>query len=482
MKLPNSEDGIVIATGAQNNIVGGTVAGARNIISGNTLYGIIITGSGTNGNVVEGNFIGTDVTGTKPIANNVSGVLISNGAQNNTVGGTTAAARNVISTNTLAGVQISDPATSHNTIIGNFIGTTAGGSAALGSGSYGVLIDNGAVNTTIGGVAAGAGNRIAFNQDDGVFVSGGTGNSVRGNAIFSNGVLGIDLSPHGITANDAGDGDTGPNNLQNFPVLSSVTVSGSNTIVTGSLNSIAGTTFLIDFYRNTAADPSGYGEGEAYLGSQSVVTNSSGNVSFSFSVAGTFSGQYITATATRASTLDTSEFDIAVRAPITATTFTISGRVADSSGSAIPNVSVTRSGSTTAVLTNSAGYFTFTNVPAGTYTITPSKSGYIFTPTSRTVTVSSANVGGQNFTGSTGYSLSGRISTSSGMQIPNVKVTRTGSTTSVLTNSAGYYTFTNVPSGTYTITPSLSGHTFTPTSKSVTINGANTSGQNFIGS
>jgi uncharacterized protein (UPF0264 family) len=168
--------------------------------------------------------------------------------------------------------------------------------------------------------------------------------------------------------------------------------------------------------------------------------------------------------------------------PAAGGSYTISGRITNASNVAMQNVSVTRTGSNTAVLTNSAGYFTFTNVPAGTYTLTPSLSGYGFTPGTRSVTVTSANVSGQNFVASTGYTIMGRISNTSGVAIPNVSVSRTGSANAVLTNSAGYFTFTSVPAGSYTITPSLADYGFTPGTRSVTITNANVTGQNYVGS
>jgi hypothetical protein len=85
---------------------------------------------------------------------------------------------------------------------------------------------------------------------------------------------------NGVTANDAGDGDTGANNLQNFPVLSSSSSLGGSTTISGSLNSTASTTFTLEFFSNTVGDPSGFGEGQQFLGSTTVTTNSTGNASF----------------------------------------------------------------------------------------------------------------------------------------------------------------------------------------------------------
>lgn len=137
------------------------------------------------------------------------------------------------------------------------------------------------------------------------------------------------------------------------------------------------------------------------------------------------------------------------------------------------------SGATTAT-TNSAGYYTFANLTNGEHTLTPSESGYIFTPTSKTVTISGANLSGQNFIGATGYSIIGRIATSNGTAISGVDVQIDGGAT-VQTNSAGYYAFHSVTNGSHTVVPSKSGYTFTPANKTVTVSGGNLSGQNFIG-
>ena len=155
---------------------------------------------------------------------------------------------------------------------------------------------------------AGEGNTIGFNGHDGINVSG-TRNIIRGNSIFSNGTLaadlGIDLGPDGVTANDTGDGDTGANNLQNFPLISSAKVTGSLFTINGTLNSNASRTYTIDFYSNVACDTSGNGEGKTYLGSlSSVATDGSGNASFTFHPSAMNVGAVITATATDVTLFD----------------------------------------------------------------------------------------------------------------------------------------------------------------------------------
>jgi hypothetical protein len=292
---------------ASGNTIGGTTAGARNVISGNEGYGVGIFDSST-GNLVQGNFIGTDATGTVDLGNSAYGVVIYySGASNNIIGGTTAEARNIISGNDVGGISLWNGVTG-NLVQGNFIGTDVTGTVDLGNVWGGVSIGD-ASNNIVGGTTSGAGNIISGNDMNGVDIagSGATGNLVQGNFIFSNAGLGIDLGGDGMTPNDGGDGDTGANNLQNFPVLTSAT-SGSSITIEGTLNSTANTEFRLEFFSNTACDPSGYGEGETFLGSTNVTTNGSGNVNFVANFPVTVpAGQFITSTATDPNN-NTSEF------------------------------------------------------------------------------------------------------------------------------------------------------------------------------
>ena len=302
--LSNSEG--VFIDAAPNNTIGGTTAGARNVISGNTNNGASINGSGATGNLVQGNYIGTDPTGTAALGNGNAGVLVGNvgNAANNTIGGTTAGARNVISGN-FEGVTIVDDGlgAGGNVVQGNYIGTDVTGTSAIGN-VVGVLLL--ASGNTIGGTSTGAGNTIAFSTNLGVKMDRGTGNAILSNSIFSNGDLGIDLGADGLTANDAGDGDTGANNLQNFPVLTSA-FKGSTTIE-GTLNSTPSATFTLEFFSNSACDPFGHGEGESLLGSTVVTTDGGGDASFMVPFPTDLpTGTVITATATDPSN-NTSEF------------------------------------------------------------------------------------------------------------------------------------------------------------------------------
>lgn len=219
-----------------------------------------------------------------------------------------------------------------------------------------------------------------------------------------------------------------------------------------------------------------------------VVTDANGNYSFTGLVNGTYTITPARAGYTFIPVNKTATVNSANVANLNFTGgFSVAGRIVNTSGAAIVNVAVrlVKSGSTsvTTVVTNGTGNFTFTAIANGTYTITPSLSGYSFTPGNRSVTVNGASVGGQNFTGTfVSYSISGRIADSAGVAVPNVQVMRTGSPTAVFTNSAGYFTFTGVANGTYTITPSKAGVTFTPATRTTTVNGANVVAQNFIGS
>ena len=325
--LGNNIYGVFVVFSAANNVIGGTAAGAHNVISGNSIgvrlaQGIPATLS-PHDNIVQGNFIGTDVTGNSALPNTQIGAAIE--GTNNTLGGAGANAGNVVSGNSSNGVNVGNFGGTGNTIQGNLIGTKADGLGALGNGGAGVVVNFGATNSAIGGTAATARNVIAFNGGSGVSVlyndnsiSRSTGNAILGNVISSNAKLGIDLSSgfggdDGVTPNDDGDADSGANNFQNYPVL---TAASGNTI-TGTLNSTASTTFRIEFFANDAADSSGNGEGQTFLGFVNTTTGANGNTpTFNFTAPSNLSGKFISATATDPGG-NTSEFSqtIAVQAP-----------------------------------------------------------------------------------------------------------------------------------------------------------------------
>jgi CSLREA domain-containing protein len=291
-------------------IIGGPAAADRNLIVGAGIGVQLPFGSpgpGT-GYVIQGNYIGTDVTGTVALGRGLGMDAITNAL----VSG------NLISGNPSGAIfQLLD----NNTVQGNLIGTQRDGTSPLPNGGNGIEISGG--NSTIGGTGAGEPNVIANSLGGGVVIYNGqtqgssninTRNRISHNSIYANGLLGISLddSPC-ILANDAGDADTwAANNVgndgQNYPVITSASVSGGSATVSGTLNSIAGSAFTLEFFANAACDASGYGEGQTYLGTTSVTTDASGNASFGPLAFAVPAGQtVITSTATDAAG-NTSEF------------------------------------------------------------------------------------------------------------------------------------------------------------------------------
>ena len=242
-------------------------------------------GAATSGVQIEGNYIGTDASGMVAMPNG-TGVALGfsqGGSMSVTVGGTTPAARNLISGNTI-GIQTTSNfnGTVAATIQGNLIGLDAAG-GPLPNGRGVDLNGGGPTNGTIGGAAEGAGNEIAWNTIVGVSIPSPTSRAtIRNNSFHDNGGLGIDLGGNGVTANDADDADTGPSDLQNFPIVSSaqpLPAGGtSGTRIQGVLHSAADTTYDLDFYENPACAsfPREFLEGETYIGSGPVTTDSSG--------------------------------------------------------------------------------------------------------------------------------------------------------------------------------------------------------------
>jgi trimeric autotransporter adhesin len=284
-----------------------TAAGLR-ITIGSTVKGLVINGFSTGvilndvegdfWSTLEGNFIGTDATGNRAIANRRSGVnTLRCGVD--IIGGDTLAARNLISGNGRDGIK-TDSTLCSNVVEGNLIGTTKDGTTALGNGFFGVAVAGGGQQIWR--------NTIAFNGGHGVFVSSGNQNAILSNSIHSNGGLGIDLrggteNAAGVTANDHGDFDSGPNHLQNRPIITDATTSGTTTNISGRLNSLPNQFFFLQFFSN----PSGGNEGQRLIGASNVKTDVNGNVRFTFAPAGKVSvGRTITATASLSD--DTSEF------------------------------------------------------------------------------------------------------------------------------------------------------------------------------
>jgi hypothetical protein len=261
-------------------LVGGTAAGAGNVFGawGFDAVNIHSDNSGLTSphdNLVQGNLIGTDASGTALLSPGKTGVNIgstnssSGSGTGNIIGGSTSGG-NVIGGAGIAGVFVQ---TDEKDVVvqGNCIGTDASGHIPLGN-AIGVALFGG--NGLVGGVSALNGNRIAFNATSGISVSSATKWALLGNDVYANGALGISLSGTTPTPNDANDADSGANNLQNYPVLSATTVASRTTVnVSGSLDSTTSKTFRIEFFANSGCDPSGNGEGKVYVDFIDVTTN-----------------------------------------------------------------------------------------------------------------------------------------------------------------------------------------------------------------
>ena len=308
--------------------VGGPLVGTGNLISGNNGGGIVIGDSGTvppfTASLVEGNLIGTNVSGQGKLANTGAGITLISDSVQDRIG--VAGSGNVIAGNTGDGVLVNATTIQSGNwnVDGNFIGTDPTGSDNLGNGGAGVDI---AVNLQ-GNLAVGqnAKNTIAFNAGAGVKVMGGLFNEYAGNSIYSNGGIGIDINGDGVTANDAKDPDAGPDRQQNFPVLSSPLFSNNILTMAVNLNSTPNHTFRINYYSNTSCDG---GEGKVFFSSDvaTKTTNANGDITaFAESISGldTTPGHFITATATDITVANTttSEYSACLQVPW-AHTFTV---------------------------------------------------------------------------------------------------------------------------------------------------------------
>lgn len=304
-------NGIGILVYSANNTIGGTVAADRNIIGGNTnangSVGLWIYGALATGNIVKGNYIGTDVTGTVSVPHGNLGMWITTDAANNTVGGPNAADRNVIAGNSSTGLGFTERS-NHNTVQGNYIGYKPNGTTPLPNG-YGVAFEGESHDNLVGGTNPGEGNLILSDSAQAIYsgLAAGNNNSILGNSVRSIGNIGIDLGFDGMTPNDSNDPDNGPNNRQNFPAITTADSSGGNTHIVGSLNSEVNKQYRVEFFSSGSCDSSGNGDGETYLGTTNVTTvgnDAAIDVNLPVSVA---SGNFITATATDP-TGNTSEF------------------------------------------------------------------------------------------------------------------------------------------------------------------------------
>ncbi len=351
--LPNGTRGISMATTADSNIIGGTDAGAGNVVSGNLQRGISLN---SKHNIVQGNILGMNATGTQALVNGQTAIYID--ADSNYVGGSTTATRNYI-------VSSSNGLTVNkgrgNKVVGNYIGLSMAGNAALTTAGGGITVSTAATETSIGGASAGEGNVIGslgstgsaialsaparvqgniIGLDPGLTIAmpmgtaisisvaasgsiiGGTGigeantianctksitisssstnNVINGNSIYNNG-RGIDFGDNGVTLNDIPD----VNGVLNFPVITSVAQDAGNTTVEGTYDGIASSSVTVELFSNDSFYSGGYGQGKTYLGNTIVTTDASGHGTFSVTFPGKLN--FISSTASAAG-YNTSEF------------------------------------------------------------------------------------------------------------------------------------------------------------------------------
>ncbi len=288
----------------------------RNLISGNTMVSVYaiyfnnLPNPDAPPTIIAGNWMGVDATGLAALPNNVG------------IGGMSSVPviirNNVISANTHEGIHTHSAGM---VVAGNFIGVGADGLTELGNGYHGIYLSNN--DNVIGGVGPGEANIIAHNgyasanYPNGIRISNtALRNTIRGNQIFNNAGLAIDLLwPGGVNINDDEDGDTGGNNLQNYPVITlAQSYEDGTTRLQGTLNSNPNTEFILDFYYSPEADAAGYGEGQYYLGEASLTTDADGNALFDILLPVTIpANQFVAATATHTDG-STSEFSQAFAA------------------------------------------------------------------------------------------------------------------------------------------------------------------------
>ena len=289
-----ASDGRALWISGSQNVVGGPDPDDRNVISGSLGGGVLISPRPgvpeTPGmNTVQNNYIGVKADGGATIAGSRGiDIQISDG--------------NRIEGNLIAGTGILLSRTNDTVVVDNLIGVAADGVTPLGGGGIVIGTSNtlGAENNRI------EANVIANSGMQGVVLTyqvippvPATRNPILSNSIYNSGQLGIDLYPDGVTANDSADADSGFNELQNFPVLQAVSISGGATTIDGMLESTPNTSFTVQFFASTVCDPSGYGEGERYLGETMAITDGAGMATFSATPLGFPAGRtFFTATAT----------------------------------------------------------------------------------------------------------------------------------------------------------------------------------------
>lgn len=291
---PNLQNGILV-NHSDGVTIGGTTLGAGNVISGNKQNGLLVTGA-VAANIMN-NRIGTSADGTKAVANGQSGIVFDSALD-------AIVNHNIVSGNTGDGIDVSNHS-NNNLLRSNYIGAQADGETKLGNGGFGVFVRQNSSNNTIGATTPDGRNFIIGNKKgvvigDNPVTDQSVANRILGNSIHDNVKLGIDLGNNGVTPNHNPEPTVGPNLLQNYPVLNSAKLSGTDLTVTGVLNGLANTTFRIELFANTTGDPSGFGQGQTFLGTLDVTTDATGHATINTTLtsANVAIGQAITATAT----------------------------------------------------------------------------------------------------------------------------------------------------------------------------------------
>ena len=353
-----SINGIEVIYGAHDNIIGGPALADRNVLSGNAGHGIAFYSAGSDRNVVTNSIAGLSPDGLRSVPNLGQGIDIDRDTEYTRIGGFGPNDHNVVSGNGQGGIEVShSPGTQDNQILGNWVGTTVDGNSSApytANQQTGIMVQDGSSLTLVAGNVVGnngaAGitvetdgvgreaydntiignwigvsrngtpipntvgiefhdntydnvvqeNVITNNIGSGIVFTSplptAIGNTFTRNSIYANGGPGIDLPPTGaVNLNDAGDGDTGPNTLLNFPVITAAsTASASGTVCAGCVVEL----FVAD------GAVGAYGSGKTYVGS--ATANGAGT--WSLATGGLLTGgQVVTATATDAAG-STSEF------------------------------------------------------------------------------------------------------------------------------------------------------------------------------
>lgn len=310
-----SDIGINVKGTSTSILIGGATAATRNVVANAGGQGVIMTASGTG--TIIGNYIGTDRTGLVAKGNHDEGIRVADGTI--TIGGTGAGEGNVISATTADDGIFLTSASVDVTILGNLIGVGSDGTTAMGNSSSGIDVGANATTVQIGDGTAAGSNVIKNNGDDGVELTGSSAAAIVANEIYNNGNMAIELvSGANHNLNDVNDVDTGGNDILNYPEFNSVSTNGATTIDYDFDLDVPshGNGYRIDFFKNTAADSTGSGEGEVHLGFVDIV-HGGGDLNFtgSFTASTTVDvGSLIAATTTRktgASSYDiTSEYSV----------------------------------------------------------------------------------------------------------------------------------------------------------------------------